>query len=64
MRVLIAFLFACVIASPAAAQSVLIRDGRVVTNGGAGMIENGDVLIVNGRISAVAPTSPRQAGRA
>lgn len=53
MRVLIAFLFACVIASPAAAQSVLIRDGRVVTNGAAGMIENGDVLIVNGRISAV-----------
>jgi imidazolonepropionase-like amidohydrolase len=39
--------------TPAAAETVLIRDGRVVTNGAAGVIENGDVLIVNGRISAV-----------
>jgi imidazolonepropionase-like amidohydrolase len=41
------------LATPAAAQSVLIRDGRVVTNGAAGVIENGDVLITNGRIAAV-----------
>ncbi|HRP09914.1 MAG TPA: amidohydrolase family protein, partial [Terricaulis sp.] len=53
MRFLFAFLAAFAFAAPAAAQSVLIRDGRVVTNGAAGIIENGDVLIVNGRIAAV-----------
>lgn len=53
MRFLIAFLFVLGLSAPAAAQTVLIRDGRVVTNGAAGVIENGDVLIVNGRISAV-----------
>lgn len=53
MRFLFAFLFAIAFAAPAAAQTVLIRDGRVVTNGAAGIIENGDVLIVNGRITAV-----------
>ncbi len=53
MRILAALLFAAVLASPAAAETVLIRDGRVVTNGAAGTIENGDVLIVDGRISAV-----------
>lgn len=53
MRLLIA-LFACVASIGAAsAQPILIRDGRVVTNGAAGVIENGDVLIVNGRIGAV-----------
>jgi imidazolonepropionase-like amidohydrolase len=53
MRLLFAFLFACALAVPAAAETVLIRDGRVVTNGAAGIIESGDVLIVDGRISAV-----------
>jgi len=53
MRVFSALLLALALASPAAAQTVLIRDGHVVTNGAAGVIENGDVLIVNGRISAV-----------
>lgn len=53
MRFLSAFLLALALAAPAAAQTVLIRDGRVVTNGAAGIIENGDVLIVNGRVSAV-----------
>ncbi|MEZ6021832.1 MAG: amidohydrolase, partial [Hyphomonadaceae bacterium] len=48
-----AFVLACVLALPAAAETVLIRDGRVVTNSSAGVIENGDVLIVDGRISAV-----------
>ena len=38
---------------PAAAETVLINNGRVVTNGAGGIIENGDVLIVDGRISAV-----------
>jgi imidazolonepropionase-like amidohydrolase len=53
MRLISALLFAAVLVSPAAAQTVLIRDGRVVTNSGAGTIENGDVLIVDGRIRAV-----------
>jgi imidazolonepropionase-like amidohydrolase len=53
MRFLFAFLFALALAAPAAAQTLLIRDGRVVTNSAGGIIENGDVLIVNGRISAV-----------
>ncbi len=53
MRALIAFAFALALAAPAAAETVLIRDGRVVTNSAAGIIENGDVLIVDGRIRAV-----------
>src|SRR5688572_26373795 len=53
MRFVLAFLAALALAAPATAQTVLIRDGRVVTNGAAGVIENGDVLIVNGRITAV-----------
>jgi imidazolonepropionase-like amidohydrolase len=53
MRLLFAFLFAYALAVPAVAETVLIRDGRVVTNGAAGIIESGDVLIVDGRISAV-----------
>jgi imidazolonepropionase-like amidohydrolase len=64
MRFLPALLLALAIASPAAAQTVLIRDGRVVTNSAAGTIQNGDVLIVDGRIRAVgaqvnAPTGAR-----
>jgi imidazolonepropionase-like amidohydrolase len=63
MRLLSALLFAALIATPAAAETVLIRDGRVVTNGAAGTIENGDVLIIDGRISAVGEniTAPRGA---
>jgi imidazolonepropionase-like amidohydrolase len=53
MRFLPALLCALALASPAAAQTVLIRDGRVVTNSAAGTIENGDVLIVDGRIRSV-----------
>ncbi|HYD73693.1 MAG TPA: amidohydrolase, partial [Candidatus Binatia bacterium] len=53
MRFLPVLLAALALAAPAAAQSVLIRDGRVVTNSAAGTIENGDVLIVDGRIRAV-----------
>lgn len=53
MRFVLAFLAVLALAAPAAAQTVLIRDGRVVTNSAAGIIENGDVLIVNGRITAV-----------
>jgi imidazolonepropionase-like amidohydrolase len=63
MRLLSALLFVVVLATPAAAETVLIRDGRVVTNGAAGTIENGDVLIIDGRISAVGDsiTAPRGA---
>lgn len=63
MRFLFAFLFALALAAPAAAQTVLIRDGRVVTNGAGGVIENGDVLIVDGRIAAVGANvaAPRNA---
>ncbi|MBI1340979.1 amidohydrolase family protein [bacterium] len=39
---------------PAAqSQTILIKDGKVVTNSSAGVIEGGDVLIVDGRIAAV-----------
>lgn len=63
MRVLSALLLLAALAAPAAAETVLIRDGRVVTNSAAGTIENGDVLIVDGRIAAVgdAISAPRGA---
>jgi len=53
MRTLAALVLAAALATPAAAETVLINNGRVVTNGAGGIIENGDVLIVDGRISAV-----------
>jgi imidazolonepropionase-like amidohydrolase len=58
-----ALVIALAIATPAASETVLINDGRVVTNGAAGIIESGDVLIVDGRISAVGPNvaAPRGA---
>lgn len=55
MRYAAAFLVVMIMAAqPVAAETILIRDGRVVTNAGAGVIESGDVLIIDGRISAVA----------
>lgn len=53
MRFVALLAAALALAEPAAADTILIRDGRVVTNSSAGVIENGDVLIVDGRISAV-----------
>lgn len=53
MRFICILIASLIIATPAFAETVLIRDGRVVTNGSAGVIENGDVLIVDGRVSAV-----------
>lgn len=53
MRVFSALLMAAAMAMPAAAETVLIQNGRVVTNTQAGVIENGDVLIVDGRIAQV-----------
>lgn len=53
MRILSAVVLAVALATPVAAETVLIRDGRIVTNTAAGVIENGDVLIVDERISAV-----------
>lgn len=53
MRLLFALLAGLALATPAAAETVLIQNGRVVTNAGAGTIENGDVLIIDGRIAMV-----------
>ncbi len=53
MRVFSALLMAAAMAMPAAAETVLIQNGRVVTNTQAGVIEYGDVLIVDGRIAQV-----------
>jgi len=49
---LLGALAALALSSPASAQSILIKGGRVVTNAGA-ILEQGDVLITNGRIAAV-----------
>ena len=51
------------IAAPATAETVLIRDGRVITNTQAGVIEGGDVLIVDGRVTQVGANvaAPRNA---
>jgi imidazolonepropionase-like amidohydrolase len=46
-------LVALALAVPAAAETVLIRDGRVITNPQAGVIEGGDVLIVDNQVRAV-----------
>jgi imidazolonepropionase-like amidohydrolase len=46
-------LVALALAVPAAAETVLIRDGRVITNTQAGVIEGGDVLIVDNQVRAV-----------
>jgi imidazolonepropionase-like amidohydrolase len=62
MRFLSALLLALVLATPVAAQTVLIRDGRVVTNAGAGIVENGDLLIADGRIRAVGANVAAPAG--
>lgn len=62
MRMVSAFFLACALAGPAAAETVLIRDGRVVTNTSAGIIENGDVLMVDGRIRAVGANIAAPAG--
>ncbi|KAF0176705.1 MAG: amidohydrolase family protein [Hyphomonadaceae bacterium] len=59
---LLAALAALAVATPASAQSILIKGGRVVTNAGA-ILERGDVLITNGRIASVGVsiTAPRDA---
>ncbi len=53
MKWLPPLLAALAFAVPAAAETVLIRDGRVITNTAAGVIEGGDVLIVDRQVSAV-----------
>ncbi len=53
MKWLSPLLTALALAAPAAAETVLIRDGRVITNTAAGVIEGGDVLIVDRQVSAV-----------
>lgn len=46
------------LAAPAQAQSVAITGGKVVTNTGAGVIENATVVISNGRIVSVGTAAP------
>lgn len=53
MRLLSALVLSFVLAAPAAAETILIHDGRIVTNGAAGIIQSGDVLIVDSRVAAV-----------
>lgn len=53
MRLLFALLAGLALATPAAAETVLIQNGRVVTNAATGTLEHGDVLIVNGRVAMV-----------
>lgn len=62
MKWLSPLLVSLALAAPAAAEIVLIRDGRVITNTAAGVIENGDVLIVDGRVSAVGAAISPPAG--
>jgi imidazolonepropionase-like amidohydrolase len=52
MKAFSAFVLALALAAPAAAETVLVRGGRVVTNTGA-ILEKGDVLISGARIAAV-----------
>ncbi|WP_395647284.1 amidohydrolase family protein [Terricaulis sp.] len=54
MRLLLASIAAFAFATPAFAETVLIDNGRVITNTSAGVLEGGDVLIVDGRITQVA----------
>jgi imidazolonepropionase-like amidohydrolase len=63
MKSLLALLWALAIFSPAAAETVLIRGGHVITNSASGVIDGGDVLIVGDRIAAVGAhvRAPRQA---
>ncbi len=58
---LLAAVAALAFASPAAAQSILIKGGRVITNTGA-PLERGDVLISNGRVTAVGASLTAPAG--
>lgn len=61
MNRLAVFFLAALLATPAAAESVLVRGGRVVTNTGA-VLERGDVLFTDGRIVAVGAQVAAPAG--
>ena len=55
---------AALLAAPAAlAQPVAITGGKVVTNSGAGVIENGTVVINDGRIASVGAGAPPAGAR-
>lgn len=53
---------AAAIGSAASAQTILIQNARVHTVGPQGTIENGDILLRNGVIEAVAADIPQPAG--
>jgi imidazolonepropionase-like amidohydrolase len=61
MRALAIAALVLALAAPAAAQTTLIRGGRVVTNAGP-VLDRGDVLIANGRIAAVGASIAAPAG--
>ena len=50
------------LASPAAAQTIAITNGRIATMGPAGTIANGTIVVRDGRIVAVGPSVPVPAG--
>ncbi|TGY89580.1 amidohydrolase [Marinicauda algicola] len=52
-RLLTALAAAAITAAPALAQTVVVTNGRVVTNTDAGVIENGTVIVRDGDIVAV-----------
>ncbi len=54
LRILLAAAIAAIVAGPAAAQGLVIRNAAEIhTMAGAGVIEGGDVLIRNGAIAAI-----------
>ncbi len=61
MKLLAVLTLALALASPAAAQTTLIRGGRVVTNAGA-VLERADVLFTDGRIGSVGANLTAPAG--
>ena len=44
---------AAALAQPAASQTILIQNARLITSGPQGVIENGDVLLRDGVIAGV-----------
>ncbi|WP_129780935.1 amidohydrolase family protein [Peristeroidobacter soli] len=56
------FVLAVLLGGPVVADSLLIQNGRIHTQGPAGVIERGSILIENGRIRAVGATIPVPAG--
>ena len=52
-KLLTSLLLAAAVIAPASAQTLVINNGRVITNTSAGVIENGAVVIRDGVIVSV-----------